>query len=142
MLHCKCVKLVFKKKGKHTNKQKKPQKLVIMNKSDKSSHKSIDFTETTHVRKNQAEYTSIANYLFARCRIRIKRKIFKTDFSKVHGVHSSPTNSWEHSHVGKTKGWGGEVTWKAIYLVKKIKGKKTGSSIILFIEMPHTGDEI
>ena len=48
-----------------------------MNKSDKSSH------------KNQAEYTSIAKYLFARCRIRKKRKIFNMDFSKVHRVSQS-----------------------------------------------------
>lgn len=79
----------FFKKRKTYKQTKKKQKLVIMNKSDKPSHKSIDFTETTRVRKNQAEYTSIAKYLFARCRIRIKRKIFKMDFSKVHRVSSS-----------------------------------------------------
>ena len=78
--------------------------------------------------KNQAEYISIAKYLFARCRTRIKRKIFKIDFSKVHRVPSSLSNSWEHSHMGKTcrkgRDGGGGFTWKSIYLVKKIKGKK------------------
>ena len=43
---------LFLKKRKTYKQTKKKQKLVIMNKSDKSSHKSIDFTQTTHVRKN------------------------------------------------------------------------------------------
>ena len=49
--------------------------------------------ETTHVRKNQAEYISIAKYLFARCRTRIERKIFETDFSKAHRVPLSLLDS-------------------------------------------------
>ena len=36
----------------------------------------------------------------------------------------------------------GELTWISLYLVKKTQGeKKRGSSIILFLELLHTGDE-
>ena len=39
------------------------------------------------------------------------------------------------------KGRDEELTWISLYLVKKTQDKKRGSSIILFLELLHTGDE-
>lgn len=72
MLHCQYVKLADKKKE------------VIMNKSDKPPHLSIEFAETI---------ISIDEYLFTGCRTGIKRDISKIDFCKVYRIPSSLSNS-------------------------------------------------
>ena len=53
-----------------------------MTKNNNTSLLSIDFTEITRAQKTKVEYTSIAKYLFARCRTRINTQVLKIDFYK------------------------------------------------------------
>ena len=68
------------------------------------------------MRKNLAEYRSIAKYLFANwSRTRIKRELLKIDFCKVHRVPSSLSNSRAHithrKDAHKGKGWGAHMNF-------------------------------
>ena len=78
-------------------KKQQQQKSMIMIRSDKSTPKLVDFPETFHAQKNRwTLFISIAKYLFARCRTRMKRQVLKIYFYRVHRVASSLLYSWAH----------------------------------------------